>query len=71
MSEAPTIIVTGPKPSTWKYPLQKTDGRRITAIKMDVCPECGGALDTGWECNDCDFDANPEREAYLRFIQAS
>jgi rubredoxin len=23
----------------------------------DICPKCGGELDTGWECNDCGFDA--------------
>lgn len=26
-------------------------------VKEDVCPKCGGALDTGWECNDCGYDA--------------
>jgi tRNA(Ile2) C34 agmatinyltransferase TiaS len=30
---------------------------RRHAAKNDVCPECGGALDTGWECNDCGYDA--------------
>lgn len=33
---------------------------RLTLIKQDICPQCGGELDTGWECNDCDFDARPE-----------
>jgi hypothetical protein len=23
----------------------------------DICPKCSGSLDTGWECNDCGFDA--------------
>jgi methionyl-tRNA synthetase len=23
----------------------------------DTCPRCGGELDTGWECNECDYDA--------------
>ena len=31
----------------------------------EKCPECGGELDTGYECNDCGFDAtklySPER----------
>jgi hypothetical protein len=31
-------------------------------IKNDICPECAGSLDTGWECNSCGFDAAPERE---------
>lgn len=31
----------------------------VTAKKVaqDLCPKCGGELDTGWECNDCGFDA--------------
>lgn len=31
--------------------------RRMTA--RDKCPKCGGELDTGFECNDCGFDALP------------
>lgn len=23
----------------------------------DACPKCLGELDTGWECNNCGFDA--------------
>jgi hypothetical protein len=26
-------------------------------VAMDLCPKCGGELDTGWECNSCGFDA--------------
>lgn len=26
-------------------------------VDRDQCPECLGSLDTGWECNDCGFDA--------------
>ena len=26
-------------------------------VSKDICPKCGGELDTGWECNDCGFDA--------------
>lgn len=33
---------------------------RELLIAEDVCPECGGELDTGWECNECGFDAMPE-----------
>lgn len=36
--------------------------RRELLIENDVCPECGGELDTGWECNLCGFDALPEQE---------
>ena len=25
----------------------------------DTCPRCLGELDTGWECNDCGYDAMP------------
>ena len=30
-------------------------------IDNDMCPVvgCGGPLDTGWECNRCDYDAMP------------
>jgi hypothetical protein len=27
--------------------------------REDSCPKCLGELDTGWECNDCGFDAMP------------
>lgn len=30
---------------------------RQRAVERDICPECGGALDTGWECNECGYDA--------------
>lgn len=26
-------------------------------IANDQCPKCLGELDTGWECNNCGFDA--------------
>ncbi len=26
----------------------------------DHCPKCLGELDTGWECNDCGYDAREE-----------
>jgi len=31
--------------------------RAIELAKQDICPKCGGELDTGWECNKCGFDA--------------
>jgi hypothetical protein len=31
--------------------------QREARIANDKCPECNGELDTGWECNDCRFDA--------------
>lgn len=27
-------------------------------VAEDVCPKCLGELDTGWECNDCGYDAS-------------
>lgn len=39
-----------------KYPL-RSPALRAHAAKNDTCPECAGALDTGWECNDCGYDA--------------
>lgn len=26
---------------------------------VDMCPKCGGNLDTGWECTRCGYDAMP------------
>ncbi len=23
----------------------------------DICPDCSGSLDTGWQCTDCGYDA--------------
>jgi tRNA(Ile2) C34 agmatinyltransferase TiaS len=28
--------------------------------REDTCPRCLGELDTGWECNDCGYDAAAE-----------
>ena len=25
-------------------------------VRRDLCPKCGGSLDTGWECNNCGAD---------------
>ena len=33
---------------------------RINLIAEDICPECRGELDIGWQCNECGFDARPE-----------
>lgn len=35
----------------------KTFEEKCTAA--DLCPQCGGELDTGWECNKCGYDAKP------------
>lgn len=41
------------------FPIQSKPLRRSYA-RQDLCPECGGELDTGWECNDCGYDARDE-----------
>ena len=40
------------------YPVQNKTVRQAIIRQHDLCPECGGELDTGWECNDCGFDAS-------------
>lgn len=40
------------------YPITSPVIRTAVALE-DGCPECGGELDTGWECNDCGYDARP------------
>lgn len=34
-----------------------TTAANANAPANDICPMCGGELDTSWECNDCGFDA--------------
>ncbi len=41
------------------FPIQTPILRRLCAAN-NLCPECGGELDTGWECNDCGYDARDE-----------
>jgi hypothetical protein len=41
---------------------------RLELLKQDTCPECGSELDTGWECNGCQFDGRTE-EAFDRYIK--
>ena len=38
----------------------KSPALRRSLARRDICPECGGALDTGWECNVCGYDAKFE-----------
>lgn len=38
------------------FPVQSEALRKMCA-KNDYCPECSGELDTGFECNECGFDA--------------
>lgn len=45
-----TAILNGQFPA-------KSQAVRKQMAKEDCCPQCGGELDTGWECNDCEYDA--------------
>ena len=48
---------------TFGIPIPATSKEhRELLIAEDRCPECGGELDTGWECNTCSFDAEPEAQ---------
>ena len=44
-------------PDTMNYPVKTPYLRWALVNTFDICPECGGALDTGWECNTCKYDA--------------
>lgn len=39
------------------YPLKSEFIRKAVVNSYETCPECGGCLDTGCECNDCGYDA--------------
>jgi len=39
------------------FPLRGVKERRDCIQRREQCPECGGMLDTGNECNECGFDA--------------
>ena len=46
--------------SETRYPIKSIILRRYVAQVDETCPECGGCLDTGWECNSCGYDAMDE-----------
>lgn len=46
-------------PDTMTYPVKTTFLRWQLVNACQICPECGGHLDTGCECNSCGFDAMP------------
>lgn len=43
-----------------KFPVKSRAVWHFLIKTRDQCPECGGELDTGWECNRCGFDAKNE-----------
>lgn len=47
-------------PVPQQFPIQSKWKRRHYVNDRDECPQCGGTLDTGWECNSCGFDASAE-----------
>lgn len=49
---------------THKKTPQTSQEHREALILDDYCPECGGELDTGYECIDCGFDAREELNNY-------
>ena len=53
------------KVDTWPV---KRHSIRIELMKRDLCPECGGCFDTGWECNDCRFDgrSDPDFDSWIK-----
>lgn len=40
-------------------PRNLSDAALKILLDEDKCPMCLGELDTGWECNDCNYDAMP------------
>ncbi|WP_155755370.1 hypothetical protein [Burkholderia multivorans] len=48
--------------SELKYPV-KSQALRRHMMRHDItCPECGGQMDVGYECNSCGFDGMPEMD---------
>jgi len=41
-----------------------SDAAIQTLMLEDRCPMCLGELDTGWECNQCNYDAMPLANRY-------
>ena len=46
-----------PKQMSVNYPIKSEAVRKHYVRELDLCPECGSDLDTGWECVECDYDA--------------
>lgn len=46
-----------------QFPVKAASLRRHMMQHDITCPECGGQMDVGYECNDCGFDGMPEMEA--------
>jgi hypothetical protein len=49
---------------TTDFPIKHPEIRQA-AILDGVCPICADDLDTGWECDSCQFDGLPEIEGLL------
>jgi hypothetical protein len=46
-------------------PRNLSDAAIRILIEQDKCPMCLGNLDTGWECNSCEYDAKPLADQLL------
>ena len=46
--------------SELQYPVKSPALRRHLMKHDGLCPECGGDLAVGYECNECDFDGYEE-----------
>lgn len=40
-------------------PRELSDAAVSILVSENRCPMCLGELDTGWECNECGYDAQP------------
>ena len=49
-----------PKREGFPIPDERAAYRRWLIVEREQCPECGGVLDTRWECNDCGHDGRVE-----------
>jgi hypothetical protein len=54
-------MIEAPNHTPGKFPVRSVEAREFW-VSRDRCPECGGELDTGCECNECGFDAEPIRK---------
>jgi len=51
-------------------PRNLSDSAVKILISEDHCPVCLGELDTGWECNECGYDAKPLADQFgISFVR--
>ena len=61
-SAAATARMRAQAPKRAGFPIadERAAYRRWLIVEREQCPECGGVLDTGWECGDCGHDGRVE-----------